>query len=135
MKIKHDTILNVEKVAEHYSEKDGVPVEYVCTTDLRGSDSPWDVFYRETPHPDFGNRYFGVQYNHIIECMMITNADIVEEFEFGMIEHETEWYYSQYHHDYISFDGKAIDGGRQYVRGWGFEIFKIKDGEFVDVPS
>ena len=86
MKIKHDPLMNVEKIADHYSEKDGVPVQYVCTTDLRGSDSPWDVFYRETPHPDFGNRYFGVQYNYTIECMMITNADIVESFDFPQSE-------------------------------------------------
>jgi len=132
MKIKHDPLTNVQKVAEHYSEKDGVPVEYVCTTDLLNSDQPFDVFYRETPHPEFGNRYFGLQYNHTLECMMITNADIVESFQFGMIEHDLEWYYSQFHHDYISLGQKIIDGGRQYVRGYGFEVFKIKDGEFID---
>jgi hypothetical protein len=131
--IKHRPLFDTEKVIKHYEEKDGVPIIYVCTTDLRISDMPADVFYRETPHPDYGNRYFGLFYNHMKEHLMITNADIVEEFEFGMVENDNgELEYSQSHHDYKKFDnGNMIDGGRAYVRGWGYTMYKVKDGEFI----
>jgi len=132
MKIKHDPILNIQKAEEHYSKQDGVAVKYVCTTELEISNVEFDVFYRETPHPEFGNRYFGLRYDDRRECVFITSADIIETYDFGMIEHDLEWYYSAYRHDYVSHGGKVIDGGRAYVRGNGFEIFKVKDGEFVD---
>jgi hypothetical protein len=131
--IKHHPLFDTEKVIAHYEEKDGVPITYVCTTDLRCSDMPADVFYRETPHPDYGNRYFGLFYNYMKEHLTITNADIVEEFEFGMVENDNgELEYSQSHHDYKKFDnGNMIDGGRAYVRGWGYTMYKVKDGEFI----
>ena len=64
MNIHHDPLFDTAKVEKIYSEKDGVPVKYVCTTDLRASDVPVDVYYRETPHPQFGNRYFGIYHDH-----------------------------------------------------------------------
>ena len=54
--IKHYPITKTNQVAELYSEKDGVDVKYVCTTEL--SDTIADIFYRDTPHPEFGNKYF-----------------------------------------------------------------------------
>ena len=60
MDIKHPKIFDTDALEEHYSEKDGVPVHYVCTTDLKASDKPADIFYRDTPHPEFGNKYFGM---------------------------------------------------------------------------
>jgi hypothetical protein len=132
MNIKHPSIFKYEQIEKIYSKKDGVPVKYVCTTDLRASDTPVDVFYRETPHPKFGNRYFGVYYDTYHDDTFIINADIVEELEFGMIQDsEEQWYYSSSHHDCIMVEGKMIDGGRVYARGNGFEMFKVKDGEFV----
>ena len=132
MNIKHPYIFNYEEIEKVYSEKDGVPVKYVCTTDLKASDTPVDVFYRETPHPEFGNRYFGIYYDTYHDDTFIINADIVEELEFGMIQDSKEqWYYSSSHHDCIMVEGKMIDGGRVYSRGNGFEMFKVKDGEFV----
>ena len=140
MKIKHDPIFDTDKIAKTYSEKDGVPVSYVCTTDLGVSDCPLDIFYRSTPHPKFHNRYFGI-YNKIFGMngesnyeggVIITNADVVESYEFGMIEdNDGTWWYSQSHHDYQEIDGKVIDGGRVYIRGNGFEIYKIVDGKFL----
>ena len=47
--IKHYPITKTNQVAELYSEKDGVDVKYVCTTEL--SDTIADIFYRDTPHP------------------------------------------------------------------------------------
>jgi len=132
MNIQHKPLFDTAKVEEVYTEKDGVEVKYVCTTDLNASDVPVDVFYRPTPHSQFGNRYFGLYYDHIRDHMMITNADIVESLEFGMIEDQGKYYYSQSHHDYKVVEGKMIDGGRQYIRSsGGVEVFKIRDGAFV----
>jgi hypothetical protein len=135
MDIKHPSIFDKDKVIEHYSKKDGVEVKYVCTTDLLNSDVPADIFYRETPHPEFGNRYFGLFYHPITKNLMITNADMVEDFEFGMIKDtENNWYYSASHHDCLFIEGKMIDGGRQYIRSTGLDgVFKLANGEFVNV--
>lgn len=54
MKVKHNPTVDIEKVCEIYSKRDGVPIKYVCTTDLRSSDAPVDIFYRSTPHPQLG---------------------------------------------------------------------------------
>jgi hypothetical protein len=132
--IKHAPISNVEKVIEHYTEKDGVPITYVCTTDLRNSDVPVDVFYRGEPHPEFGNRYFGLFKHPISQFTMICNADIVEDLTFGMIEDKNgDLWYSQSHHDYLQIDGKMIDGGREYVHSnTEVQYFKVKDGVMVN---
>jgi|TARA_R110000822_G_scaffold310170_1_gene441717 hypothetical protein len=134
MKIKHAPLYNTKKIEERYSEKDGVPVSYVCTTDLNASDNPVDIFYRETPHPKFGNRYFGLYHQN--GSLWITGTDQVENYEFGMIQDaKGVWWYSQSHHDCLMIDGKMIDGGRVYVRGNGIEIFKIRNGKFVTLAE
>jgi hypothetical protein len=132
MKINHDPLFDREKVVEHYTKQDGVPVTYVCTSDLRASDCPVDVYYRSTPHPKFGNRYFGLYYDTLRDHMMICNADIVEELEFGMVNDGSVWHYSQSHHDYKSFpNGAMIDGGRVYVRSNpGAIVMRVIDGKF-----
>jgi len=134
MTIKHHPNFNTQEVEQKYSERDGVAVKYVCTTDLKASDVPVDVFYRESPHPEFGNRYFGLYYDHYRDCVMICNADMVETFEFGMVENDSgEFEYSQSHHDYKRFDnGNMIDGGRQYIRsGKGATVMRVKDGVLI----
>ena len=134
MNIKHEPLFDVAKVEAHYTEKDGVEVKYVCTTDLRASDVPVDVYYRATPHPEFGNNYFGLYYDRVRDHMMITNADIVEELEFGMVENDnSEWQYSISHHDYRSFDnGNMIDGGRAYIRSSnGAVVMRVINGKFI----
>lgn len=138
MNIRHPSIFNTERVEKLYSEKDGVPVKYVCTTDLSMSDVPADIFYRESPHPEFGNRYFGLFRNPDPASdgtLMIAGADKVEEFEFGMIkDSDDNYYYSSSHHDCIFIEGKMIDGGREYIRSTGLDVvFKIKNGEFINV--
>jgi hypothetical protein len=131
--IKHAPISNIEKVIEHYTEKDGVPITYVCTTDLKNSNVPVDVFYRATPHPQFGNRYFGLFKHPISQFTMICNADVIEELTFGMIRDKNgDLWYSKSHHDYLVIDDKMIDGGREYVRSnTEVEYFKVKDGEMI----
>ena len=131
MNIQHEPNFDIEKVEKIYSEKDDVEVKYVCTTDLNASDVPVDVFYRPTPHPQFGNHYFGIYHDHFRGHTMITNADIVESLEFGMIEVDGKYYYSQSHHDYKTVGDKMIDGGRQYIRSNGGVItMHIKNGKF-----
>ena len=131
MNIHHEPLFNIEEVEKLYTEKDGVEVKYVCTTDLRAGDVPVDVFYRPTPHPQFGNHYFGIYHDHFRGHTMITNADIVESLEFGMIEVDGKYYYSQSHHDYKTVGDKMIDGGRQYIRSNGGVIMMhIKNGKF-----
>jgi hypothetical protein len=132
--IKHAPVFNTDKVISHYENKDGVPIKYVCTTDLLASDLPVDIFYRETPHPEFGNHYFGLYKNPYANDarILIVNADGVEKYLFGMIEDKDGFmWYSQSHHDCLFIDGAMIDGGRQYVRGNNIKgIYKIVKGEF-----
>ena len=134
LNIKHNPIFDTEKVADHYSQKDGVPVKYVCTSDLRMSDQPWDIYYRDTPHPEFGNRYFGLRPGD--GAVWITNADIIETLEFGIIDVDGTLYYSQSHHDFVKIGHKMIDGGRAYIRsGGGCDLYVVKNGEFVKVSE
>ena len=138
MYIQHEPLFDTATNEKTYTEKDGVEVKYVCTTDLRASDVPVDIFYRATPHPKFGNHYFGLYYDHVRDCTMITNADIVEELEFGMIKVDNAYYYSQSHHDYKVVQGIMIDGGRAYVRSsHGTVMMRVKNGKFyaADVPA
>ena len=142
MNIHHRPIFDIEKVTKLYSEKDGVPVKYVCTSALGSQEFAVDVFYRETPHPEFGNRYFGLYRNpYANEAeVMITNADKIEELEFGMKEYNGEWHYSQHRHDFYTIGDVSLDGGRAYFRCVGnvnspTKFLKVKDGEFVDAPA
>ena len=132
MNIVHENLFDIEKVEKIYTEKDGVEVKYVCTTDLNASDVPVDVFYRATPHPQFGNHYFGIYWDHVRDCTMITNADIVESFDFGMIRVDGKYYYSQSHHDYKVVGDKMIDGGRAYIRSGGCDaVMRVINGKFI----
>jgi hypothetical protein len=144
MTILHHPIFDTAKVEAFYSEKDGVPVHYVCTSaSNRSAAYAADIFYRETPHPEFGNHYFGLYLNNDSQ-VMITNADGIEGLTFEMIEVDGNLHYSQHRHDYRGVGkGIAIDGGREYFRvsfsdrdhyvSCARKTLKVKDGEFVDV--
>lgn len=127
MIIKHDPITNIEKVEQLYSSKDGVPVTYSCTTELNGSIA--DIFYRSTPHPEFGNRYFSIYFRD--DKPYIANADHVENFTFGLVKNDDGNYeYSRSRHDYKEFkNGNMIDGGRDYSRYIGdIKFCVVRDG-------
>lgn len=140
--IKHTPIFDTDKVVKLYSEKDGVPIKYVCTTAINGGSIAVDVFYRETPHPEFGNRYFGLYkiYRQHLESseqsIFICNADRVESFEFGLIkDDEDNLQYSSHVHDYKSFrNGHMIDGGRAYVRSGVHPVYTyiVRNGEMME---
>jgi hypothetical protein len=134
MIIKHYPITKIDQVEKLYSQKDGVPIKHVCTTEFR--DFVADVFYRETPHPDFGNKYFAILFRG--DKPYIANADQIENFTFGMVENDDgNLEYSQSRHDYKSFDnGNMIDGGRDYIRSSGkVKIFTVRDGKMVNFST
>lgn len=129
--IKHYPITNISKVEELYSQKDGVPVKHVCTTEF-ADNIVADVFYRETPHPDFGNKYFAIHFRG--DAIYIANADQVENLSFGMvINDDGDLEYSQNRHDYKSFkNGNMIDGGRDYIRSCGkVKIYVVRNGNMT----
>lgn len=131
MNIKHYPITNISKVEKLYSEKDGVPVKHVCTTEFADGIIA-DVFYRETPHPVFGNRYFAILFRD--DKPYIANADKVENMSFGMvINDEGAWEYSRSRHDYKRFkNGNMIDGGRDYIKSSGkVKVFVVRDGAMI----
>lgn len=132
MNIKHHPITNTQKVEELYSKKDGVPVKYVCTTEFANGIIA-DVFYRETPHPKFGNKYFAILFRD--ETPYISNADKVENLTFGMVQNDDgDWEYSRSRHDYKTFkNGNMIDGGRDYIRSCGrVVVFLVRDGIMIN---
>lgn len=144
-KVKHFPKFDTQAIERLYSKKDGVPVEYVCTTELRSYGRPLDIYYRETPHPEFGNSYFGLGYYHYANppfetYIGISNADEVEELTFACIPNSEEVYtYSQHTHDYREWGSASIDGGRSYTRLLydrqppEVKTFVVRDGEFINV--
>ena len=137
--IHHRPLFDTGKIEGYYSEKDGVDIKYVCTSDLGGETFARDIFYRETPHPEFGNHYFGVFIHPQTEHFMIGDADAIELVEFTMIKGSNGFEYSRHRHDFFDVPGSglSIDGGRAYFRCVGdakaeTKTFKVKDGEFVE---
>lgn len=138
-KIEHKpsmTKVSVHKLEKLYSEKDGVEVKHVLTSAIPKHPSGlvvYDIYFRETPHPEFGNRYFGIVMKNDGK-IYISDADSIDNIEIGMIyDSKTDQYkYSRDRHDYVStVSGNVIDGGRAYVRGNGFEMILLKDGKFT----
>ena len=135
LNIKHFPILDKEAALEHYKSEGA---KYVCTTELKAYGIPVDVFYRPTPHPVYGNRYFGLYRDDFSNFVYICNADAVENLDFCVIDNgEDEWTYSQYTHDLVSWGEGYIDGGRAYTRVGGnilnrVRSLRIVDGEFKE---
>jgi hypothetical protein len=135
MQIKHYPLFNSKKVEELYTKKDGVPVAYVCTTGRVGNAYAGDIFYSDTPHPKFGNRYFNLFYHPITHKLLISSADWVEDLTFDMIQSEGWYYYSSHRHDMVTTTSGFIDGGRDYTRLGGsvipkVETFVVRNGKF-----
>lgn len=127
----HRPTLDIDKVCSFYSEKDGVGIKYVCSTAKGGEDFSYDIFYRNTPHPEFGNRYFGLG-TFGDNRMVINNADWVEDHEFLVAPYLGKYRYSQHRHDFVKVDGGFLDGGRAYNRIVGdveTKVVVVRDGE------
>lgn len=131
--IKHEPRFDIEKVVKHYTEKDGVPIKYVLTTEVKLSNDACDIFFRGTPHPEFGNRYFGLR--AVEGVVYILDADSLEGKQVAMVEDSAgDLHYSAYRHDYKVLDnGNMIDGGRTYVKcNTGYRTFTITNGDLVE---
>jgi hypothetical protein len=133
--VKHRPITDTQKVSALYTKKDNTPIKYVCTTSIQPRGVPMDVFYRDTPHPEFGNKYFGI-YQNSLGVYMIAGADKVEDLTFDCIEGPEGWEYSSHVHDFKYVGDSFIDGGREYTRMGGncippVKTFRVKDGEFA----
>jgi hypothetical protein len=137
--IVHKPIFDTLKIEDHYSKKDGVEVKYICTSapNEYGTYAA-DIFYRETPHPEFGNHYFAL-YLHNDNQIMITNADTIEDLVFHCIEDEKgNLHYSAHRWDYKTLDnGNMIDGGRAYIRTNCTTVkrHEVVDGKFVEMTD
>jgi len=137
--IVHNPIFDTLKIEDHYSKKDGVEVKYICTSapNEYGTYAA-DIFYRETPHPEFGNHYFAL-YLHNDNQIMITNADTIEDLVFHCIEDEKgNLHYSAHRWDYKTLDnGNMIDGGRAYIRTNCTTVkrHEVVDGKFVEMTD
>jgi hypothetical protein len=133
--IKHEPLFDTDKVCELYSKKDGVPITYVCTSALGHETQAMDIFYRETLHPEFGNRYFGLYHNYFSGGIVIANADKIEQAEFGLVEDDDgNLQYSAHRHDYKRFEnGNMIDGGRAYIKSsmCKVKLYTVRNGEMV----
>lgn len=135
LNVKHFPIFDTGVALEHYKSEG---TKYVCTTELEAYGIPTDVFYRPTPHPVYGNRYFGLYRDTITNYVFICNADTVENLDFCVIDNgKDEWTYSQYTHDFLSWGENYIDGGRAYTRAGGNPLpkvisLRVVDGEFVE---
>jgi hypothetical protein len=139
--ISHCPKIDANRVIELYSQKDGVPISYVCSTELEHDNNIVDIFYRATPHPEFKNHYFGFSKDATSESprLIIRSADNVENYKFDMIKCNKIWYYSKARHDYVMTDCGGIDGGRRYTRVIGntvglptYKTFVVRDGVFVE---
>lgn len=129
--IKHHPIFKIKQVEHHYSQKDGVPIKYVCTTELPHTPTA-DIYYRDTPHPKYENKYFALYTKY--EEIMITNADNIETLTFALIENDNKQQeYSTHRHDYKKFNnGNMIDGGRTYIKHTGkVQIYVVRNGTLV----
>ena len=133
--IKHEPLFDTDKICKIYSEKDGVPVTYVCTSARGHEAQAMDIYYRDTPHPEFGNKYFGIYYHHLSGNPMITNADKIEQAEFGLVDDDDgNLQYSAHRHDYKQFEnGNMIDGGRSYIKSsmCPVHMHVVRDGKMV----
>lgn len=133
MNINHNPITKLDKAISFFEEKEGCKVKYVLTTEHPEGmvDHVYDIFYRDSPHPEFKNHYFGIDGENIM------NGDWIEEETIGMIKSNDgdSWMYSQSNHDYVSTKNGVIDGGRQYIRGNNFKTFRIKNGNFIENNS
>jgi hypothetical protein len=98
-----------------------------------------DIFYRDTPHPRFGNRYFGLLID-LHGSIVITGADNIEgQYVHTITDDEGREHYSRHRHDFVDLpNGLFIDGGRQYVRtnpNTNIKTYVVTDGQIVEAEQ
>tara|TARA_B100000989_G_scaffold217017_1_gene165310 strand:+ start:2735 stop:3139 length:405 start_codon:yes stop_codon:yes gene_type:complete len=130
MIIHHESLTEPKEVEQYYEQK-GDSVRYCCTSELDEPDVPVDIFYRNKSFGDNTSRYFGLYWDKNNKQLAMMNADMVEGMTFAMIENDNNWYYSSTLSDEKAVGDKIIGGGRQQITGWGFEIYRLEEGQFV----
>lgn len=113
----------IRKIEEKYGAK---YMGYWCTKSPRGywNESPVDVFYQPNPDTSKGHtHYFGMFIKNDpftgegSGSVYITEASTAfSEPISGIPTDDGEVIVSRYRHDYVTKDGRMIDGGRDYVR-------------------
>jgi len=105
----------ISKIEEKYGAK---YMGYWCTKRPSGgwNESPVDVFYQPNPDTAKGHtHYFGMFYRD--DMLYITEASTAFSDPIaGIPTDDGEVIVSRYRHDYVTKDGRMIDGGRDYVR-------------------
>ena len=105
----------IRTIEERYGAK---YMGYWCTKNTRGqwNESPVDVFYQPNPDISKGHtNYFGMFVRDA--SVYITEASTAFSDPIsGIPTDDGEVIVSRYRHDYVTKDGRMIDGGRDYVR-------------------
>ena len=130
MIIHHESLTEPKEVEQYYEQK-VESIRYCCTSELDVPDVPVDIFYRNKSFGDNVSRYFGLYWDKSLRKLSMMNADMVEGMTFAMIENDNNWYYSSTLSDEKAVGDKIIGGGRQQITGWGFEIYRLEEGQFV----
>ncbi len=105
----------IRKIEEKYGAK---YMGFWATKNSRGywNESPVDVFYQPNPDTSKGHtHYFGMFVRD--DSVYITEAGTAFSDPIsGIPTDDGEVIVSRYRHDYVTKDGRMIDGGRDYVR-------------------
>jgi hypothetical protein len=105
----------IRKIEEKYGAK---YMGFWATKNSRGywNESPVDVFYQPNPDTSKGHtHYFGMFVRD--DSVYITEASTAFSDPIsGIPTDDGEVIVSRYRHDYVTKDGRMIDGGRDYVR-------------------
>jgi hypothetical protein len=113
--IIHHPVFETKLISDYYTEKDGVVVLYVCTTELGPDNIPVDIFYRRKKAKGIESRYFGLFYSDQGEAMILEDAARITELEIPMVKDDDGNYrYSRQESERLDFaNGNFVAGGRK----------------------
>lgn len=130
------SLIDVSKVQNWKNAK------YVGEFTLKNKDGNWanipvQIYYQKEAHTQ-GSNYFGLFFDGTTDSFLITdgisaviNKDGTPVIYTGVSNDDKEVLYSARRHDYQTYEGMMIDGGREYTKHNGkFPLinFKIVDG-------
>ena len=111
--------LFIDGKKEILEEPDWIYVgQWEIVSRLGGTGVVGSVFYSPYPDLEKGHSYYPTLfYDHICECMKITDGTLTVKTPFYGIEENDIVYVSKFRHDYVKTpSGLFIDGGRDYIR-------------------
>lgn len=94
---------------------------FICDTPIKGTngwyDNPCALFYNYTAHPA-GSNWMAFTINHLGEFVVTDGISAVEPDNTidALLYDDGSLIYSSYRHDYVCYNGKCIDGGRDYTK-------------------